>query len=91
MPPLPLLGPPPPAITIVWVPIVNDEASTVSGVLVEEHALMLAEVVPVTDTVAPTVKSGVKVLLARELMETKMGAVLPLGVNRKPLVEPLPS
>jgi len=41
---------------MVWLPIVSDEASTAWIVAVEEHALMLAEVVPVTDTAAPAVR-----------------------------------
>ena len=75
-------------MTIVWLPIVNDDALTASRVAVEEHALMLAEVVPVTDTVAPTVRSDVSVVLALDPVETK--TVLPLAVNKKPSMEPFP-
>ena len=75
-------------MTMVWLPIVNDDALTASREAVEEHALMLAEVVPVTDTVAPTVRSDVSVVLALEPVETKI--VLLLAVNRKPSIEPFP-
>jgi len=77
-------------MTIVWVPIVNEVASTASSVPVEEHALMLTDVMPVTETVPPTVRSGCSVSLARAPMETKMDAVPPLGVNTKPSMEPSP-
>ena len=81
---------PPPAMTMVCVPMVKDEASTASSVLVEEQALMPAEVVPVTDTVAPTVSSGVRVALARESVEMKRVVVPPLGVKTKPSMDPSP-
>ncbi len=55
---------------------------------VEEHALILADVVPVTDTVAPTLRSDTSVVLALTPVETKM--VLLLAVNRKPSMEPFP-
>jgi hypothetical protein len=75
-------------MTIVWLPIINDEASTASRVLVEEHALMLAEVLPVTETAAPAARSGVRVVLACEFTEIKTSAVPPLGMNRKPSMKP---
>jgi hypothetical protein len=81
---------PPPKKTKVWLPIVNEEASTDSRVAVEGHELMFAEVAPVTETVAPTVRSVVSVVLARAPMETNMGVALPLAVNRKPSIEPSP-
>jgi hypothetical protein len=82
------LLPVPPAKTIVWVPIVNEEAFTVSIVAVEAQALILGEVVPVTERLVPTVRSVFRVVLAPEFRETKI--VLPLGVNRKPLIDPSP-
>ncbi len=44
-------------------PMVNDEAFTDSIAPVDEHALMLGDVVPVTETVAPTVNSDESVVL----------------------------
>ena len=43
-------------------PIVSEDASTDARVPVEEHALMLGEVVPVTETLAPTVSKEVRVV-----------------------------
>ncbi len=76
-------------MTMVRLPIVNDDAATVSKAGVEEHALICGEVVPVTETVAPSVRSDANVVFAHPT-ETKMDEALPLGVNRKPLIDPFP-
>jgi hypothetical protein len=75
---------------MVWLPIVKDDAATVSKAAVEEHALICGEVVPVTETVAPTVSSDASVVFVLYPTETKMDEVLPLAVNRKPLIDPFP-
>jgi hypothetical protein len=68
--------------------MVNEEALTASTLPFEEQALMLGEVVPVTETVAPTVRSVVRVVAAFGSVGTKMETVLPLGVKRNPSMEP---
>ena len=77
-------------MTIVWLPITSDDASTVSNATVEEHAPIRADVVPVTETIAPAVNSDVSVVLDRPPMDTKMEEEPPLGVNKKPSMDPLP-
>ena len=66
--------------------MVSDEASTASRVAVAVQALRLGDVVPVTETVPPTVKSGFSVALACEPVNTKM--VAPLAESTKPSIEP---
>ena len=63
---------------------------TASSAPVEEHAVPLPVMVPVTETVAPAVRSVVRVALAWKPVETKMGDVLPLAENTKPSTDPLP-
>jgi hypothetical protein len=75
-------------MTMVWVPIVNEDASTVSSVAVEGHALRLADVVPVTEILPPTVSCGVRIALTMGAVDIKIGEALPAGVKRNPSTEP---
>jgi hypothetical protein len=75
-------------MTMVCVPTVSEDASTVSSVLVEAHALIAGDVVPVTDTVPPTVSSGLNVALARGFVETK--TVADDAVKTNPSIDPSP-
>ena len=51
--------------------MVSEEGFTALVCRLVEHALMLGDVVPVTETVAPTVRSVVSALLAFPPVETK--------------------
>jgi hypothetical protein len=73
---------------IVLDPIVKEDASTVSREAVEAQALMLADVVPVTDTSAPTVNIGARVALAPGPVVTRMSEVLPFALKMKPSMDP---
>jgi hypothetical protein len=71
-------------------PIVSDVASILSRVAVVEQAAILGDVVPVTEAVAPTVRSDVRLVPARSPIETKTLAVAPLATKRNPSIVPSP-
>ena len=69
----------------------NDDALTTVTVPVAAQFGVSGIVLPVTETVAPTVSKGFNVVLAPGPKTTSTAVVLLDGVNRKPLIAPFGS
>lgn len=78
---------------MVWLPMVKDVASTAvraEAVAVAHAGVKAGMTVPVTETVAPTVSRGARVVAALRPVPTKTDVELAAGVNTKPSMEPSP-